>query len=305
MFIAFSFVGILPNYTIDSIYQIRLFTDMPIYLIYNDYNSPYLNDITKYNVNLVKYDDVFSDIFNNTLNIYRNKFVIVDSLNERKELFIRSLERFFLLNNLLLKYNLSDCFFMEIDNLIYDDPSNWFTQFTKNNLCYMYDSIDRCSSGIMYVKNNKVLSPLCDYIIKYIKINNPGHKMTSEMYALANYYKSNHDTNIQILPTFWGNYDNMFKETYENYELYNDTIFDAAAIGMYLFGWDPIHTNGVIVKYKKSMCSLLECSNYKFKWELDDQNRNIPYIFNGTKWLRINNLHIHSKDLKSALSISK
>src|SRR6056300_769145 len=118
MFIALSFVGILPNYTIDSIYQIRLFTDMPIYLIYNDYNSPYLNDITKYNVNLVKYDDVFSDIFNNTLNIYRNKFAIVDSLNERKELFIRSLERFFLLNNLLLKYNLSDCFFMEIDNLI-------------------------------------------------------------------------------------------------------------------------------------------------------------------------------------------
>ena len=40
----------------------------------------------------------------------------------------------------------------------------------------------------------------------------------------------------------------------------------------------------------------------KFEWKNDEEGRRIPYIYDGTKWLRINNLHIHSKDLKSGLS---
>jgi DNA topoisomerase IB len=37
---------------------------------------------------------------------------------------------------------------------------------------------------------------------------------------------------------------------------------------------------------------------------IDDKGRNIPYIFNNIdkKWLRINNLHIHSKQLSDCFS---
>lgn len=304
MFIALSFIGKLPSYIIECIYQTRLFTDIPIYLIYNDYDSIYIDSIKKYNVHLINYEDVICTKFNEILNHNKHKFYICNNLGDRKELFIRSFERFFILNNLIKKYNLTDCLFMEIDNLIYDDPTIWLNHFQKKELGYMLDSPDRYSSGIIYIKNDYALSKLCDYFINYILTSNPKDRMLSEMIALCNYYNSNNNSeNIQILPTFWGNFDNIPKEAYANYNTYN-SLFDAAAYGMYLFGWDPVHTNGIIKKYTKSMGSSIDCTKYKFKWEYDNNDRNIPFIWNNDKWLKINNLHIHSKDLKSALSKS-
>ena len=43
-----SFIGNLPQYILYCIHQIRIYTDLPIYLIYNDYNSQYLKKNTIY-----------------------------------------------------------------------------------------------------------------------------------------------------------------------------------------------------------------------------------------------------------------
>ena len=55
----------------------------------------------------------------------------------------------------------------------------------------------------------------------------------------------------------------------------------------------------------KAKKELEKIYNDKFKWEKDDRERKIPYIQNTitNEWTRINNLHVHSKDLKSCLSI--
>ena len=73
-------------------------------------------------------------------------------------------------------------------------------------------------------------------------------------------------------------------------------IFDAAAIGQYLFGIDPKnttqkHTEGFInetcvVKYNK----------YRFIWKYY-QGIYRPYIIIGDQTIPIFNLHIHSKRL--------
>ena len=73
-------------------------------------------------------------------------------------------------------------------------------------------------------------------------------------------------------------------------------------MGVYIGGADPVHTGGVIQKGHKNQWSLVDYTKYQYKWEMDSQERKIPYIHNGTEWLRINNLHIHSKDLASNLS---
>ena len=300
MFIALSFVGKLPSYIIECLHQIRIYFNEEIYLIIDDTNSEYINKIKEYNVEIIEYSDVYSDEFIKTKEINNNKFCIVNGLTGREDLFIRSLERFFLLSNLMKKKNLNDCFFMELDNLIYDNPTKWLNEFSKYELCYMFDNFDRCSSGIMYVKNENSLDRFLQYNLNYINGNN---YFLNEMQSLSQYYELNKET-VHILPTFWPT-DHFYFMTSMNYDKYNNTIFDALAIGCYLLGLDSYHTNGIIEPGKKAPWCHIDYTNELFEWKIDEKGRRKPYIFNknNNQWLLINNLHVHSKDLKSGLSI--
>jgi hypothetical protein len=161
----------------------------------------------------------------------------------------------------------------------------------------MFESYERCSSGIMYIKNNESLLGFLEEILNFIQNSN---SFLSEMIVLNNYYRKNKE-HIQLLPTYW--YDEtMEKDTYLNYSYYNDTIFDAASMGCYLLGLDPYHTNGIIVKNIKSPFAYIDCTKNKFDWIEDEKGRKRPFIWNGEKWLLINNLHVHAKNLTEGLS---
>src|SRR5210317_1129575 len=101
MNVIYSFIGKLPNYIIETIYQLRLYYDGDVYLIIDDIKSQYLKDIVKFNIKIIKYEDVIDNEFNN---LNKNKIVIVNNLGDRKLLFIKSFERFYLLKNLMKKY---------------------------------------------------------------------------------------------------------------------------------------------------------------------------------------------------------
>jgi len=298
MILAYCFIGILPSYIIETIYQARLFFDGDIYLIINQLDSPYLNElILKYNVNVINYEDVKSCEFTDISMENIRKFHYMSDLIGRENLFLRSFERFFVLQNLIKQKKLEDCLFLELDNLIYDDPNKWLSNFSKNELCYMFSNYGRYSSGIMYIKNDKSLLGFLLEILDFIQNSN---EFLSEMIVLSNYYKNNKEY-IQILPTYWCD-ETMEKELYSNYSFYNDTIFDAAAMGCYLLGLDPYHNNGIIVKNAKSPFTYIDCTKNKFDWIEDEKGRKRPFIWNGDKWLLINNLHVHAKNLKEGLS---
>jgi hypothetical protein len=94
-------------------------------------------------------------------------------------------------------------------------------------------------------------------------------------------------------------------EASSHFDMYGNSMFDAASLGIFIGGMDPHHTGGVIQKGLRGKWSLLDYTKYSYKWEMDAQGRNIPYILGpSTTWLRINNLHIHSKDLKPCMSAS-
>jgi len=298
MIVALSFIGILPSYIVEVLHQIRCFYSGDVYLILNDYSSPFLTKITKYNINIVNYEDVINLEFLDIVEKNKHKFFIVENLVGREELFMRSFERFFLLKNLLQNKSLTDCFFMELDNLIYDDPNKWIEQFSTNDLGYMFDNYNRFASGIMYVKNAPALENFENYILHFIKNSN---EFMTEMTVLSNYYENNKDK-VQILPTYWSD-QNIPLIAYENYDKYNDTIFDSAPYGGFLFGIDPYHTNNVIIKGLRSKWAFIDCTNLKFSWEVDEKGRNRPYVFDGKKNILINNLHIHAKNLHEALSL--
>lgn len=297
MFVALSFIGKLPSYIVESIHQVRCFFDGDIYLIIDDLESEYLKQLIKYNVKIVPYIMVINSQFIDVVNKNIHKFCIIENLKGREQLFIRSFERFFLLQNLMTQNNLEDCLFLELDNLIYDDPNKWIAEFSKHELCYMYDHDDRCSSGLMYAKTASSLNGFLNYILHFISTSND---FMTEMTTLYRYYEYN-TSMIQILPTYW-NKDTIPNMAKMNYGAYGKSIFDALAIGCCLLGLDPYHTNGKIELGRKAGWCAIDYTQDRFEWKEDTQGRRIPYMFDGTDWIRINNLHVHSKDLKSGLS---
>jgi hypothetical protein len=297
MFIALSFVGTLPSYIIECIYQTRLYFYGDIYLIIDDIESKYLEKIHKYNIQIINYMDVIDTKFIEIVNVNMNKFCIIENLKGREQLFIRSFERFFLLHNLLKQKNITDCLFLELDNLIYDNPEKWIERFSKKELCYMYDNDDRCSSGLMYVKKSESLDLFLAYILYYIINSN---EFLNEMTTLYRYYERNNN-DVQILPTYY-NKESIPNMAIMNYDNYN-SIFDALAIGCLLLGLDPYHTDGKIELGRKAWWCAIDYTKDIFEWKIDDKGRRNPYIFDGNNWIKINNLHVHSKDLKSGLSL--
>jgi len=297
MIVAFSFVGILPKYIIESVHQARCFFSGDIYLITNDMSSIYITALEKYNVKLIDYEDVKSPLFIETVEKNYSKFVILKTLHGREEIFIRSFERFFLLRNLMKTHGLTECLFLELDNLIYDDPNKWVQSFSENQLCYMFDNYNRFSSGLMHVKNADSLDPFMELIIDRISNSN---EFLTEMKSLSIYYENNVDK-VQILPTIWKR-DDMPEITYSNYEKY-DSLFDALGMGVYLLGIDPHHMDGQIIRYLKAQWCFIDYTQFSFEWKTDEMGRRKPYIWNGEKHILINNLHVHSKDLESGLSL--
>jgi hypothetical protein len=295
--IVYAFIGILPTYTIDTIHQMRLFYDGPIYFIYNDYSNPVVSTLkNQYSVIMVNYDDVKHSEFNKTINDKIHKFAILPNLKGREKLFIYSFERFFLLYNLMCKKNINDVLFVELDNLIYDDPNNWYEQFIKKDMAYMFDNINRASSGIAYIKNTNILYSFLNMCLKYIIESND---FLNEMTVLYTFWDNNKER-IQLLPIHCtaNNYPSETHSTFSNY----NSIFDAAGIGIYLGGLDPYHTDNKIVIGSKSEWSLIDYTKYKYKWLPDNKERKIPYMLYDSKIIKINNLHLHSKNLKPYMS---
>jgi hypothetical protein len=301
MNLVYVFIGSLPKYSIDTVHQTRLFYDGPIYFIISDYESPYVKILESYNVTIVKYDEVICREFNEVLEKTYSKFCIVDKLVGREKLFIYSFERFFVLYMLMHQRNIQDIFFMELDNLIYDSPLKWLEQFSRKEMAIMFDRYDGLSSGVCYIKNLDILKCFCEFSLLYILHSN---EFLSEMRVLVQFYGAEANR-IQLLPILWP--DSQYPiQAYETFPIYN-SIFDAAAIGIYIGGIDPYHV-GEDKEYKKiygnkSGWSLIDYTVYSYKWERDELGRNIPYVYNGTSWIRINNLHVHSKELKPMLSI--
>jgi hypothetical protein len=308
MFVLYSFIGSLPEYIIYNVYQTRLFFDGDIYLIIDDINSPYLEKLKQFNVKIVNYDDVIDENFCNLMKEKIKFFYYVSGLTGRELLFSRSNERFFLAANLMKKFNLEDCIFLELDVLIYKEPENLYLNFKNSNkdFAIIYDSLNAKSmgSGICFIKNKNSIDNLLNYMLYFINnINELG--FYGEMVIFYKYYYEYNledKTNIYILPSFPNfNNENIIKECYENY--INDYgLFDSAQYGIYILGEDPFHNNGLLVKNKTSDRYPINCSHYKFKWELDEKNRNVPYINVDNKWILLNNLHCHAKNLEEGIS---
>jgi len=295
MNLIYSFIGILPDYIIDSFYQSRIYFNGNIYLITDDINSLYINKLkNELNVIIINYNNLIeNNSYINRLKLNFKKFNITENLNNRKLLFYRSFERLFLVDILIKKLNLIDNLSLEIDNLIYDNPNNWLNGFRLKSIAFMEcDNHSHCSIGIIYIKNSLSLIEILNYMLNYIETNND--VFFSEMRAIYKYvFKFDNNKDFQLLPILVENTSSSFE----------NSIFDPASYGVYLTGKDIIHTNNKLTLYLDSEDHIIKCSNYNYEWK-NINGLKKPYIYDkkNNKWILINNLHIHSKRLDLGLS---
>jgi len=323
MFICLSFIGVLPSYVVLCVHQIRCFFSGDVYLITDDLESEYIVEmgVRGFRVIVVDYASVRSDVFDELVDKKRERFWYLDHLKGREELFMRAFERFFLLQNLMRSVGmrgegggggLRDCLFLELDNLIYDDPLLWLPGFSKSELCYMFDNVDRCSSGLMYVKSWESLTGLLDDCGSFIL---ESQELLTEMTVLYRYYTKMQEVSpgvVQLLPVYWNNTMGYSDLSYREYRgfggagVWDGCIFDALGAGVFLLGADACHTDGIVcVGQRASWCQIdYTLEHFEWKWDVVggvDVRR--PYVWGNGGWILVNNLHAHSKDLAAGLSV--
>jgi len=299
MNLIYSFIGKLPDYIIESIYQTRLYYRGDIYLIIDDINNEKIKILSNiFKVKIINYVDVKDDNFLDKMEINKYKFICpyAEHLKGRELLFIRSYERIFIINNLIKLLNLKDNIILEIDNLIYSNPERLLEYF--RNLNYNYTALAAFNKhhciGYMYSKDN--LDKITNFLMEYMDENNTND--ITEMRGIYDYEKKYKD--IYLLPVFF-NRNDINNDCYKNYDEKESYIFDGAAHGIKLIGRDLVHKKALDYLYIKE-----EDNTIKYKWKIDkNDGLKKPYLLdtNNNKWVLIHNLHIHSKNLIEGLSI--
>jgi hypothetical protein len=150
----------------------------------------------------------------------------------------------------------------------------------------------------MYIKNG--LDKLIDFMIEFIvdvKYRNQYGSVCEmrALHAFHNKYKA-----LYLLPICFNRPDIPI-ECYENYNKFNNTVFDSSTHGIKLCGRDRYHKKPLTDMYLNELDKSIT-----YKWEANSDGLLIPYLQNPNtnEWLLINNLHIHSKDLFKCLSKS-
>lgn len=215
---------------------------------------------------------------NTFYNVTCSNFVL-NSSGFRDGFWIKTTERFFIIKDFVNKYKIESFFHAELDNLIFDiSQLNLLLDIIGKGLFIPKDSQERCIASFLYINKKQILEDFCNYVL-----TNP-KQLSNDMLLLGDFS----DNNIEV---FYLPNESAFND-FNTIDYLDQNIlggiFDAAAIGQYLFGIDPRNTffpvfNKFInenVKYDLSKCV--------FKISISD---NSAYL-NGIK---IYNIHIHSK----------
>jgi hypothetical protein len=215
-------------------------------------------------------------------------------------------ERFFLLDEFMQQNGLKDVFHLEYDNMLYANLEDLLPVFDKYpHMAAVFDNDDRCIPSFVYFAHKDAAKGLASYI------SQNAHRGLNDMQIIARYKKENNDAigNLPIItPAYLETHElrsssghvTTCPDNYSNnFEAFN-SIFDAAAIGQFLGGIDP--RNGISKPGFINESCLFNPALLTFEWKPDEHERKIPYACFEKAKARINNLHVHSKNLKAFAS---
>lgn len=300
--IVYIFMGNVPHYIRESYYQLRYWTDAPIYLITDDVKS--INLLSDTTIKVVLYDTIKNPKCNKFYE-FKNLFGVVNGLINRELLFFYSAARFIILEAFMEKYNIRNIFHLEVDNLVYFDPCKYVNILASKPIAFMTDYFKRGCAGLFFARSAQDLDNINNSLIDYVE-NKKGP--LQEMIFLGEYLQVNRK-NILVLPCMFNNANELctkyvLTDFYEHFELFGgDIIFDPASIGIVFTGEDPYHTKGILRKGfgHKNIDTVIDYSKCVIEWEYNN-NLKYPLIRYNGRYAKIGNLHVHSKDLLCNMS---
>jgi hypothetical protein len=277
----------LPEYLKYCIQQYYKFNEEKLVLLTDSDEN--IENVDKININEYHSDKI--EIFKKLYNYGPNNFWTVAAL------------RLFYIENFMKKNNIKNVFHFENDVLIYFNINNF-----KNKFIELYENIsittggpDKSMTGFMYIKNYISIEKMTNFFIDILSkygINGTqkkyGMDMVHEMSLMKIYGIEkglNYIDNLPILP---------FGDFSKHYTEFN-SIFDPATWGQFVGG---TRVNGPGTKPLDHYIGQLLIKNPKYNviWKKDNNDRKIPYFKYDNNEVKINNLHIHSKNLKKYIS---
>lgn len=264
------------EYILTNIEQLLRLNHKNIYVITNfnlfNYFYEYKNKINL--INADELNETYNFYLKSSLDkIYRDGFWILSSL------------RFFYIYEFMQKNNVDNVIHIENDVLLYYNCDVLSNILNKNFVYIPFDTYNRNIASIMYIPNLNVFKNILDnYNFDKNDMDNFCHiKKTTQL--------------IQNFPIFKKEYAENDEQIFvsENSEFF-PYIFDAAAIGQYLGGIDPIHTLKNTSGFINETC-VIKYNIFKIIFKEVD-NIKKPFIIIKENEIPIFNLHIHSKNLK-------
>lgn len=267
--------------------------------IYPNYINVCIRQLKKYNfnihlivskclVNLVESKDINISFAEDYVDTNYLSFDIKNyDKNFRDGFWLRTTNRFFLINNYVIKNKITEFFHIENDNLIFTDLlyEKKVLDDSGFDMGVVIDSEKRCIPSIIYFKTPVIVSELCNYILN--------HQNMNDMENLFHFFNTNRDKvlNLPIIPYNYPLKKTLSIDFSNQFSLFN-SIFDGAAIGQYLGGVDPRNDSRDTVGFINET-TIFNPSNSEYEWK----NGEIYMVYNNVN-IKINNLHIHSKNLE-------
>lgn len=281
----------LPDYFGDCVEQFSLFNDGRIYVLTDRKNI----------IKLKEYPQVIPlDI----KNYYSGKVSQLCSVYDfpEKHFWTVSMTRFIYLETLMRTHDLQHVYHFENDVLIYFNISKFHHVFKQlyHNIALTPGAPTKNMTGFMYIDNYRALEHMTDFFIDTLaKLGADGMckkyncDMAHEMSLMMAYNKEKGSGRMAYLPIL------PFGEFSQNFDKFN-AIFDPAGWGQFVGG---SRYEGPGVKPPKQYIGRLlrENPQYGVEWKVEDGLR-FPYFNHNGNLVKINNLHIHSKNLKAFIS---
>ncbi len=296
------YLGFLREYIYECVKQIRLWNqEKPIYLCVNnnEHNKTFLDSIKEFNVSVVYIEDLDKTIYHREFdNRYTNMGI--------NGLWKYSMERFFVVEECMRKYNLRNIFHLEIDNLVYFKVEELLEKCKSiDKILISSDSERRYIAGTCFINNPESLSVLNKFFTENC-INK------DEMHSIMDFTRRGY-TEIETFPVLpsgdisrviYSNRKHLTDDINRMNKLTNKMNFisDAAACGQHLFGIDkfihnPNNTDGFV-----NQDSIFDISKCFLRWEKVDGLQRLNMSVDKENWVPLMNIHVHNKTLSRGLS---
>lgn len=228
----------------------------------------------------------------------------------REGFWLYASERFLYLADFMEQHQVHNVFHLEYDNMLYADLGTLLPIFRRHysGIAATFDNDERCIPGFMYIRSPEAMTRLAQAFGQH------AHENLNDMQLIALFKKEN-PNDVHSLPIITAEYIAEYTLVSPSGHIASDktefsahvqefkSIFDAAALGQFLGGIDP--RNGDSSPGFINESCVFDPSKLDIQWHYDEQGRRSPHVVYSHAKYRINNLHIHSKNLSRFKSKSE